>query len=115
MSTPPEKTMAELAVMSEEDYLAYFNAGGSMLDVMRHGTVVHFEGPAPTELREEKDLMYVTSVRLPLGMAAELSRRAGRDRDGRSGIIRAAVQEYFRNHPEPDLVDQPVQQTAQAA
>jgi metal-responsive CopG/Arc/MetJ family transcriptional regulator len=36
--------------------------------------------------------MRVTSFRLPVAMLDELARYAGRDRDGRSGLVRVAIE-----------------------
>ena len=40
----------------------------------------------------------VVTVKMPGDMVARLDSAAGRDRAGRSGIIRAAVEEYLERH-----------------
>lgn len=47
--------------------------------------------------------MKVTSFRLPAHMIEELGRVAGRDRDGRSGIVREALSQYLSNLRRPYL------------
>ncbi len=40
----------------------------------------------------------MVTVKMPSDMVARLDSAAGRDRAGRSGIIRAAVEEYLERH-----------------
>ncbi|WP_433053279.1 ribbon-helix-helix domain-containing protein [Dactylosporangium sp. CS-033363] len=40
----------------------------------------------------------VVTVKMPSDMVAKLDSAAGRDRAGRSGVIRAAVEEYLERH-----------------
>ncbi|WP_433211934.1 ribbon-helix-helix protein, CopG family [Dactylosporangium sp. CS-047395] len=42
----------------------------------------------------------VVTVKMPGDMVAKLDQAAGRDRAGRSGIIRLAVAEWLERHPE---------------
>jgi hypothetical protein len=42
----------------------------------------------------------VVTVKMPGDMVAKLDQAAGRDRSGRSGIIRRAVAEWLERHPE---------------
>jgi hypothetical protein len=94
--TRPRLTKAELMRLSADELIAYVEAGGDWSD----GAVANPpQEPKPAELPDIADLpMQVTSIRLPSRMIEELDRRAGRDRDGRSGIVREAVAEWLARH-----------------
>ncbi|HET8681796.1 MAG TPA: ribbon-helix-helix protein, CopG family [Micromonosporaceae bacterium] len=88
---------AELQRLSAEELVAYIETGGDWFDGAGSNPP---QGVKPAQLPDVADLrMQVTSVRLPLRMIEELDRRAGRDRDGRSGIVREAVAEWLARHP----------------
>jgi hypothetical protein len=90
-------TKAELRRLSADELIAFIEAGGDWFDGVGSNPP---QEPRPAALPDVADLpMQVTSIRLPLGMIEELDRRAGRDRDGRSGIVREAVAEWLASHP----------------
>jgi hypothetical protein len=95
--SPAKLSKAELERLSTEELIAYIEAGGVWTDGARSSPP---SGPKPAELPNIEEIpMQVTSIRLPIGMIEELDKRAGRDRDGRSGIVRQAVAEWLAHHP----------------
>ncbi len=96
MTTPRKLTKAELDAMGKEDLVAYVEAGGDLADVLAVAKPPMDRGPKPASLPDYRDLtMQLTSIRLPVRMVEELDRVAGRDKEGRSGVIRAAVDHYL--------------------
>ena len=95
--TSAKLSRAELERLSPDQLIAYIETGGDWTD----GAGSHPpKGPRPADLPSVSDLpMQVTSIRLPVAMIEELDKRAGRDRDGRSGIVRDAVADWLANHP----------------
>ena len=96
MSTVPSpKTKAELLAMTEEEVAAYLDAGGNWADGAWADRTD--KGPRPAELPVYDELV-TTSVRLPAEMLGWLAAEAGRDREGKSGIIRQALAEWRERH-----------------
>jgi hypothetical protein len=90
-------TKAELQRLSADELIALVEAGGDWFDGAGSNPP---QEPKPAALPDVADIpMQVTSIRLPLSMIEELDRRAGRDRDGRSGIVREAVADWLASHP----------------
>lgn len=87
---PEPATLAEIEAMSPDEAVTYAQAGGDLSAVLAVATPVTEVGERPDELP-----MMVTSLRLPVPMYDRLNKLAGRDRDGRSGVIRQAVEEFF--------------------
>lgn len=94
------RTKAELAAMPPEKFHAYIEGGGDWSDGAERGRPPRDQSPVVLPMAaDEPDALVPTSIRLSASMLAAISERVGRDRDGRSGLIREAVEEYFRNHP----------------
>lgn len=93
------RTKAELTALPADEFHAYVESGGDWSDGAERGRPTRQRRPAELPVAEESDTLVPTSVRLSVSMLAAIGERVGRDRDGRSGLIRAAVDEYFRNHP----------------
>ena len=81
--------------MSREELLAYFDGGGDISELLRGAGPGPDLGPtpSPTEIP-----MIVTGVRLPSGTVERLDALAGRDKGGRSGLIRQAIDEFLERH-----------------
>lgn len=79
--------------MSRDELVAYFEAGGDISELLRGAVRGPDLGPAPAELP-----MMVTAVRLPVTTVERLDALAGRDRAGRSGLIRRAIDEFLERH-----------------
>jgi hypothetical protein len=99
--TPPTASYDQLVNMSRDELVAYFDAGGSLDKLLERGTVGRPSGlgSRPDDLPDAEP-MVVTSVRLPKPLVDELDEIAGRDREGRSGLLRTAVQEYLQRRRE---------------
>lgn len=93
------RTKAELTELPTKKFHAHVESGGDWSDGAQRGRPPRDPSPVVLPMAEDPDALVPTSVRLPTAMLAAISERVGRDRDGRSGLIRAAVDEYFRNHP----------------
>lgn len=96
---PERKTVAELGQMTRQETIAYFEGGGDLTDVGRHARRETADlGPRPGELRHVDEVFPMVSVRVSPDVVRRLDVLAGRDRAGRSGVIRAALDEYLARH-----------------
>lgn len=91
-------TKDEITALPREERRRYLAEGGDWSDGAR--AVAQAPRPRPASLPvDEVDPdgvpMKVISVRLPVPMVEALDALAGRDREGRSGIIRDSVAEHF--------------------
>lgn len=82
-------------IMSRDELVAYFNAGGDISELLRGATAGPDLGPAPSP---DSIPMIVTGVRLPTDVVRQLDQLAGNDRGGRSGLIRRAIDEFLERH-----------------
>jgi hypothetical protein len=81
--------------MSRDELLTYFDNGGDVAALMRGARRGPDLGPVP----DPADLpMVVTGVRLPSSTVERLDALAGRDKGGRSGLIRRAIDEFLERH-----------------
>jgi hypothetical protein len=81
--------------MSRDEFIAYFDNGGDISELLRD-TV---RGPDPGPVPDPADLpMIVTGVRLPATTVRRLDALAGNDKGGRSGLIRRAIDEFLDRH-----------------
>ena len=81
--------------MSQDELVAYFDAGGDISELLRGAVSGPDLGPAP----HPGDVpMIVTGVRLPSATVDRLDALAGNDKGGRSGIIRRAIDEFLERH-----------------
>lgn len=85
----------DLRSMSRDELVSYFDAGGDVSELLRGAIVGHDLGPAPAP---ETVPMIVTGVRLPSYVVNQLDQLAGKDKGGRSGLIRLAIDEYLERH-----------------
>jgi hypothetical protein len=80
--------------MSRDEFVAYFDSGGDICELLRDAVPGPDLGAAPAEIP-----MIVTGVRLPSATIDRLDALAGNDKGGRSGLIRRAVDEVLERHP----------------
>ena len=80
--------------MSRDEFVAYFDGGGDISELLRDAVPGPALGPAPVEIP-----MIVTGVRLPAAIVDRLDALAGNDKGGRSGLIRRAIDEFLERHP----------------
>lgn len=90
----------ELAALSKDELVAYFEAGGDLAAAFEGATSNPPAEPRPAELPTLDEhtgdvAMKVKSFRLPQAMIEELESVAGRDKEGASGIVRDAVGRYL--------------------
>ncbi|GAA4262970.1 ribbon-helix-helix domain-containing protein [Dactylosporangium darangshiense] len=92
MALPDFKAMTpdEIAAWFETNDLSELIASGERVE---GATLVQVDA---TGMPVEK----VVTVKMPGDMVARLDHAAGRDRSGRSGIIRQAVAEWLERHPD---------------
>ncbi len=81
--------------MNRDELVAYFNSGGDISDLLRDATTGPDLGPAPAP---ETIPMIVTGVRLPSEVVRQLDQLAGKDKGGRSSLIRQAIDEFLQRH-----------------
>jgi hypothetical protein len=80
--------------MTKEQIVAYFEAGGDMSDVLARATPSSPpSGPVPDRLPDDDEVLPVTSVRIRASALDELDKLGGRD--GRSRLIRQAIEEFL--------------------
>ncbi len=97
--TPDE--VAEWLDTAPDGALAELLRTGSAVPPAQAGFIVLPDGDLDAETGTEP--MKVTSFRLPVHMIDELGRVAGRDRDGRSGVVREALSRYLSDLRRPYL------------
>jgi hypothetical protein len=81
--------------MSRDELVAYFDGGGDISELLHGAATGPDLGPTP---RPEDVPMIVTGVRLPSATVEQLDALAGRDKGGRSGLIRRAIDEFLERH-----------------
>jgi hypothetical protein len=81
--------------MSREQLVTYFDGGGDISELLRGAVPGPDLGPAP---RPGDVPMIVTGVRLPSATVEQLDVPADRDKGGRSGLIRRAIDEFLERH-----------------
>lgn len=86
--------------MSRDELLNWIDTNGTA-ELLASGSATRLHGVRFVEVDGDGEPVakQPVTMRLAPEMIRELDARAGRDKDGRSGIVRAAVEEYFRNHP----------------
>lgn len=89
-----EVKVPDFSTMTHEEIMEWADA--HMDWVIKNSTFYpKGEGPKSEFIGHENDLLQVTSVRLYQSQLTRLDMLAGRDRDGRSGLIRQAVDELL--------------------
>ncbi|WP_432836152.1 hypothetical protein [Dactylosporangium sp. CA-092794] len=86
MTDPGTPQRPDLDAMPEEEAVAWLMEHGD--ELMTEG---HRAGPGRLVDAEGNEVMRQITVRLPVGLVVRLDAHAGRDREGRSGLIRMAV------------------------
>ena len=90
--------------MSDDEIVRWVNGYG-LVEVMRSlpNQADTFSRPTEIHIRPEDEQWLdgptkIVALRLPESAIREVDALAGRDKEGRSGVIRAALYEYLRQH-----------------
>ncbi|GAA3202933.1 ribbon-helix-helix protein, CopG family [Dactylosporangium siamense] len=81
-----------------DDQVAEWFAGNDMSGLVGTGRPV--EGQFVQSAEPGAPVGRMVSLKMPAAMVDALDAAAGRDREGRSGIIRTAVAEWLARHPD---------------
>ena len=90
--------LPDFKAMSPDEIAAWFTTN-DLSELIASGE----RGPGATLVQVDASgapVEKVVTVKMPGDMVAKLDTAAGRDRAGRSGIIRQAVTEWLERHPE---------------
>lgn len=87
----------DFSTMSKEEFANWFMTTEDT-SAWRAGATRMLDDAKFVQVDVDGKPLQLVSVKIPGDVVAKLDQLAGRDREGRSGIIRQAVQEYLDRH-----------------
>lgn len=86
--------------MTKEQVIEWLADADDMRPWVEWAKPTSFPGTFVQVDENNQPMLKVVTVKMPVDMVTRLDSAAGRDREGRSGVIRQAVEEWFERHPE---------------